>query len=623
MADLRITELEFEQIKKNFIRYLESQTEFSDYNFTGSGLNTLLDVLSYNTHYNAMLAHLMANEMFIDTAQKRSSVVSIAKTLGYTPRSTTASTAKVQVIVDSSAPSPQTLPKYTRFSTNVDGAAFTFVAVDSYTANKVDGTFIFDEVVIKEGSPITQSVLITPDNVSKPIVIRNNNIDLSTLLVTVQVSDTNTTTKVFNRTTTVIDITRDDEVFWVEEGTDGFYHIVFGDNIIGKQLVPGNIVIMNYIACRGSEPNGAQSFSCQGLESIGTPVTYMLQSAAGGSDRETTDSIRFNAPRYNSTKDRAVTVEDYKALILSNFDKAKSVTVWGGEQNVPPIYGKVFISIDPKDDYIITELDKQNLINNVLKPKSVLSILHEFVEPVYLHTGMDIKVSYDARRTPFSAKQIETIVRQEVEDYFATELSTLEKKFYYSQLVNRIQGSHRAILGTLIDLRLQRRLIPILNVTEKIDFYFTTAIEPNSFRSTNFRTNYQGLSYRAYIRDLPDTVPPAKNGTGTLHLINAETGQIISNNYGKIYYGNSGLIRINEFLVTELIGATTDIRFGAIPQDLSKDLSPTIVRTTEESAQAIYPYPAQNVIVVLDDSEESRSLGTQSGLTITATPSEI
>ena len=303
MADLRITELDFEQIKKNFIRYLESQSEFSDYNFTGSGLNVLLDVLAYNTHYNAMLAHLTANEMFIDTAQKRSSVVSIAKTLGYTPRSTTSSTAIVQVSVESNAASPQTLPKYTRFLAEVDGVNYNFVAVESHTANKIDGVFTFDDVVIKEGTPITQSILITPENVSKSLVIRNNNIDLSTLQITVQDSETNTTTTVYTRTSTVIDITRDDFVYWVEEGTDGFYNVIFGDNIIGKQLTVGNIITLNYIACRGADSNGAQAFSCSGLQSLGTPVTYMVQPAGGGSIRETTDSIRFNAPRFNSTKD--------------------------------------------------------------------------------------------------------------------------------------------------------------------------------------------------------------------------------------------------------------------------------------------------------------------------------
>jgi hypothetical protein len=622
MAELRVTELEFQQIKNNLIQYLSTSEQFSDYNFEGSGINNLLDILAYNTHYNAVLAHLQANEMFIDTAIKRSSVVSIAKTLGYTPRSVIAAKARVNVVVESLESGPLSLPANTKFTASVGSQSFTFVSLGEQIAENIAGTYTFIDIDIVEGVVVTQSQIVTPDTVSGPFTIKNNNIDLSTLRVVVQNSQTDLTSYVWKRSETVIDVTRDDRVFWVEEGQAGYYKVFFGDNIIGKSLTSGNVVIFEYVASQGAAANGAQSFSIQTVIGGGDPITALVNAASGGSDREDIDSIRFNAPRYNATRGRAVTVEDYKSLILANFDKAKSVAVWGGEQNVPPIYGKVFMSIDPSNDYIITESDKDNLINNVIRPRSVLSLQHEFVDPTYLHVGMEVKVSYNNKITPYNSNQIAGLVAGEIRRYFTNELSTLDKKFYYAQLVNRIQTSQRSILGSLIDLRLQRRLVPIINIPESLNVYFTTAIEPNSFKSTNFKTVIQGVEYTAFIRDYPDTTPPSRLGSGTLKLIDSSNDRILDNDYGKIYYGGSGLFVINRLLVTQLIAGSFDIRFSALPQDLNKDLSPTIVRSTPLVERAVYPYPSQNIVVVLDDSQQNKTVGTLSGLIVTAQPFE-
>jgi len=619
MAELRITELEFSQIKDNLKNYLGASEQFSDYNFEGSGINNLLDVLAYNTHYNALLAHLQANEMFIDTAIKRSSVVSIAKTLGYTPRSVISARARVNVVVTSSAAGPLTIPKYSKFNTTVNNQSYSFISLDEHSANKVAGTFTFTNVDLCEGAVITQEQTIASDQITGPITIRNNNIDLSTLDVVVQNSTSDLTTSSWKRSETVIDVTPTDKVYWVEEGTDGYYKLFFGDNVIGKSLTVGNIINITYVASKGALSNGAASFSAQ-FSLGGTLVTSLVYAASGGSDRENIDSIRFNAPRYNATRGRAVTVDDYKSLIMSNFDKAKSVAVWGGEQNVPPIYGKVFISIDPNDDYIVTDSDKNYLLNNVIRPRSVLSLQHEFVDPVYLHVGMNVKVTYDKKITRYSNTQVASLVAGEIRRYFTSELSTLDKNFYYAQLVNRIQTSQRAIVGTLIDLRLQRRIIPILNVQEAIDLYFTTAIEPNSFTSTNFITKVNGVEYTAYVRDYPDVFPPSRTGTGTLKLINTLDGTIIDENYGTINYGGSGLFKLSKLFIIGLLSGTSDVRFNALPQDLSKNLSPTIIRTTPTLSQAVYPYPSQNIVVILDDSEQNRNIGTLSGLTVTAQP---
>lgn len=620
MADLRITELDFDQIKQNFINYLQSQDTFKDYNFSGSALNVLLDVLAYNTHYNAILAHLQTNEMFIDTALKRSSIVSIAKTLGYTPRSVVSARAHIGATFTSTDAGPITIPKYTKFTAKVNDTTYTFLTANSATASKSGSTFAFPNIELFEGSFITQSNVVTTDTVSGPFTIKNNNIDLSTLNVQVQNSISDLGTTPFARTTTVINITDTSNVYWVEEGQDGYYRLIFGDGIIGSVLSAGNIVNISYVASKGANANGAQSFSCSStFTTDNAPViTTLVSASSGGANRETADSIRFNAPKINATRNRVVTAEDYKAIIMANFDKAQSVEVWGGENNVPPIYGKVFISIDPKVGYTITSEEKEALLTDIIRPRSVMSLTHEFVDPIYLNVGLNVAVTYDQTRTLLTATQLQSLVNAQITKYFTDELSTLGKQFYFSQLENRIQNTDGSILGTLIDMRLQRRISPFFNIIENLNIYFTTPIEPNSFRSSNFKTMVNGLNYNSvYVRDLPNDTPPSRTGTGTLQLINGADGRILDANYGTIAYGESGMFTLTRLYVTELLGGDTVLRFNAMPQDLGKNLTPKIVRSTATSTSAVYPYPSQNIIITLDDSATNSTTNTQVGLAIT------
>ena len=620
MADLRITELDFDQIKQNFINYLQSQDTFKDYNFSGSALNVLLDVLAYNTHYNAILAHLQTNEMFIDTALKRSSIVSIAKTLGYTPRSVVSARAHIGATFTSTDAGPITIPKYTKFTSKVNDTTYTFLTANSATASKSGLAFTFPNIELMEGSLITQSNVVTADSISGPFTIKNNNIDLSTLNVQVQNSVSDLRTTPFSRTTTVISITDTSNVYWIEEGQDGYYRLIFGDGIIGSVLSAGNVVSISYVASKGANANGAQSFSCSSTFTTdnASVITTLVSASSGGANRETADSIRFNAPKINATRNRVVTAEDYKAIIMVNLDKAQSVEVWGGENNVPPIYGKIFISIDPKAGYTITPEEKADLLTDIIRPRSVMSLTHEFVDPIYLYVGLNVAVTYDQTRTLLTASQLQTLVNAQITKYFTDELSTLGKQFYFSQLENRIQNTDGSILGTLIDMRLQRQISPFFNTTENLNIYFTTSIEPNSFRSSNFKTTANGLNYNSvYIRDLPNDTPPSRTGSGTLQLINGADGRILDANYGTIAYGDSGMFTLTHLYVTELLGGDTVLRFNAMPQDLGKNLTPKIVRSTATSTSAVYPYPSQNIIITLDDSATNSTTNTQVGLAIT------
>jgi hypothetical protein len=641
MADLRITELDFNDIKNNLKNYLKSQEEFADYDFDGAGLNVLLDVLAYNTHYNAILAHLQANEMFIDTAIKRSSVVSIAKTLGYIPRSSTCARARVNLVVTPTVDTVSTeltLLKSVKFTSAVNGVTYTFNVEDQdeQTAAKEDGVFTFTNIDLLEGSRITNTFAVTAENVSGPFVIPNNTIDTSTLVVDVQKSSSEpsnitTFTRAINSLSsraddqTIIDLDGDSTVYWLEENTDGNYQVIFGDNIIGKQLEYGNIVILSYIACNGSNANGAREFTLEGtIDGESSVAIEIVNPSASGSFKESIDEIRFNAPKFNATRNRAVTAQDYKALILSQFSRAKSVSVWGGEENVPPIYGKVFITLDPKDGEVITESDKDFISETILRPRSVVSIQHEFVDPDYLYVGFELDIKYNNRVTTLSPSEIETLIRGDnisgVEGYFSINLQSLDKTFIYSQFVDYIKDLlPNVIVGVLAKMRLQRRLDITPNLSTSTTVRFLTKLIPETVRSTNFTTTLNDIDYDVYIQDFSNTSTIDFTGTGTLKLIDSVTKKILIENLGSVNY-DTGVVTINNLVITTYFGEASELRINAIPQELGKNISPSVIPITETSIYAVSPSPSRNSIITLDDSESDPLSNLTEGLRIHVSP---
>lgn len=624
MADIRVTELDFQDIKQNLKNYLKSQDEFSDYDFDGSGLNILLDVLAYNTHYNAMLAHLQANEMFIDTAIKRSSVVSIAKTLGYIPRSSTCSRARVNLVVtptvDTVATSLTLFPSV-KFTSSVNNVNYTFNVSDEYTAVKTDGVFTFNNVDLLEGSRISNSFVVASDTVSGPFVIPNTFVDEATLVVGVRSSTTSVDNITYTRATSIIDIQSNSKVYWLEENPDGFYQIVFGDDVIGKKLSAGNVVTVQYISCNGSNANGANSFTLAGtINGENVVEITLVNKAASGSFKESIDEIRFNAPKYNATRNRAVTSQDYKSLILSEFSRAKSVAVWGGEENQPPIYGKVFITLDPKDGEVITEADKDFISESILRPRSVMSIQHEFVDPDYLYTGFQVDVKYNPRNTVLTPNEIASEIRAGIENYFTNNLKTLEKTFIYSQFVDAIKALlPNIIVGVLANMKLQRRVDFTENLTNSKTIRFLTSLIPETLRSTNFSVSLNDNTYTAYIKDFANTDTIDFNGIGTLKLIDVDTNNVLNPSLGTINYV-TGVVTINNLTVVSYFGNATELRLTATPQELGKNIAPSVIPITETSLFATTPSPSRNSIIDLDDSTADTLSNLAPGLVITVSP---
>ena len=476
----KITELDFATIKSNLKDFLKSQPEFTDYNFEGSGLSVLLDVLAYNTHYMGYYMNMMANEMFIDTAQLRQSVVSHAKLLGYTPRSRVASQATINVAfqeVVGGANSAMTLPRFTKFtSAPKDGKSYTFVTVEQRVATKNNsGYFNFESVQIKEGNPV--SYVFTFDsqtNEKQVFVLPDAGIDTSTLTVQVQKSVDNYSLETFEKAEDATAVTSDQPVYYLEENRDGKYQIYFGDGVIGKALENGNIVVVSYVVTSGDEANGIRTFNLSDNVMPGAGVTInLVTESSAGQQAETIDQVRFTAPKSFIAQNRAVTKNDYVALINRNYPYFDSVTVWGGEENDPPVYGKIFFSCKPRGNYEVTQSEIQYMKDYVLKPISVLTVTPEYVAPDYNYMNFVIDVVYDPRKTTKTAGGIQTAVYNAVTNFADTYLNTFNNTFKMSKLVRAIDDADPSIENNSIRVLIEKRFRPLVNQNRsyRIDFF--------------------------------------------------------------------------------------------------------------------------------------------------------
>jgi hypothetical protein len=617
MANLRITELDFDTIKSNLKDYLKNYTDddgspyFTDFDFEGSGLSILLDLLSYNTHYNAYLASMVINDMFLDSAVKRSSAVSIAKHLGYTPVSAVGARATVSFSVTGLLPAPNflTLNKFTPFTTTINDTTLTFVNLNAITIQPVGTDYTFNDVELVEGIPLQYVFTTDLGGPAEKYVIPNDNVDVTTVQVVVQNSVSDATQTIYTLSEGILDIDGTSTVFFLEENPAGLYQIYFGDGVLGKKLSRNNIVIVNYLITNGTLGNVAgtitQEFTCGssiGGGSVSGTITASTNSR-GGLEREGIDSIKFRAPKFSSSSNRAVTGDDYTSIISKNYPLVQSVSAWGGEDNDPPKYGKVIISLNPYDGYIITDNVKNEIKNTILQNKQVLSIMPEFVDPEYFYVNLSVNVKYLSAKTSLSSTDIQNLVINEIQAYFTSDLQEFDKDFIFSKLSRNIDNVSEYIIGNLMTVKLQKRISPILNSTNNKylnnnTINFKNGIDPGSLVSTSFVVNYNSNSVNAYIKDVPNDSIPNKKGTGTLHLVSLTSGEIIDSSYGTVNYG-TGVVSIDSL---ELIGYpadTSDIRIRAIVQDEYLDIA-----------------VSRNQIILLDDSKLNIDANRFSGLTV-------
>ena len=631
MPQINVTELDFDNIKQNLKTFMQSQAEFSDYNFEGSALSVLLDTLAYNTHYNAVLAHLVANESFLDSAIKRTSVVSLAKNLGYTPRSRRCPVGTLTFTITPSGAytsSTYTLPRDTVFTSSLNGTTYTFVPSEAVTATlqNVSGTgkFVFPNLKLKEGKRISNSFLITTNKELDPVIIPNKDVDTSTLRVRVQTSGSNFNIETYVLHTGILDIDESSKVYFLEETIEGLYSITFGDDVIGKKLTAGNVVIVDYINTNGVTANGAKTFTCSATLTGGGEIKAYSGNvaAAGGQNKESIDSIKINAPKYNSARERAVTASDYKSLILASNENIQSCSVWGGESNDPPIYGKVFISLDPIAGQLISQQDKDNIVSNIIDPKGSIGILPEFVDPEYTFITLKVSVVYNANATSLTSGQLSSSVSSAISTFFNTELNILNKNFYFTALHTIIKGVSNSIVSINIIPSLQKR-IEILDFDRDVNYTFTfnSRVQPRELHSTWFNYTNNEATNKVKLQDVPDAgvVSPEYNGFGTVFL-QSESGSKIRD-IGRIDY-STGKITILAMRVSRFDTETeTDIRVSIRPHDDVNDiLTTTLTRTAQVSTAAVIATPAKNTVLALDDTVQNTSTGARTGLEINMIP---
>lgn len=492
MADrLKVTELDFDTIKNNLKNFLKQQNEFTDYDFEGAGLSVLLDILAYNTHYNSYYLNMVANEAFLDTALLRNSVVSHAKSLGYTPYSAKAPVAIINMEVPLSGPSfisrgTLTIPVGYKFlSEQIDGKSYNFVVLESKTAHAANNSYYFENLEIHEGQLINYKFNYDEGSNPKQIfTLPEANIDTSTIKVLVFENSTTTNYKIYQKVTDIVDVTGESEVYFLQESRTGQYQIYFGNNFVGKKLPAGAVIIVSYLVTNGIAANKANNFvgtsALGGAVEIGpeTPDVFTnfiitsVSEASGGSEKEPVDSIRYSATNSYTTQNRLITYKDYESFIMSNYPNLDSVSVWGGEDEVLPVYGKVFISLKPKNNFFISETEKQRIIDDILKPRSAISTDIVIREPEYLYLKLINKVIYDDTKTILTNQNIKGLVNSTIQNYFDLNVNKFNSTFSLSKLHQEINKIDAAIVGTETDLKLEKRFLPTLNTRKSyvIDF---------------------------------------------------------------------------------------------------------------------------------------------------------
>lgn len=521
-TNLRVSELDFDEIKGNFKAYLGNQNNFQDYNFEGAGMNILLDQLSYTTHYMGMYANLLANEMFGDTAQLRSSILSHAKHLNYRPRSVTGSVAMMNILVtpneisEDTTANTITLAKYTKLiSTAKDGQNYQFVTLNANSAVKVSGSFQFSNVIVKQGEVITQQFLMTGTNDKARFVLPSANVDTSTVQVSVQDSIANTTTTNYTLENDLTEVRANSTVFWLEENTidEGNWVIQFGDNYIGRRPANNAIIFATYLESVGEESNDLDSFVFTDpiAGEYTANVIINAQRSTSGAPKESIEQIRHRAPIHYTSQNRAVTEEDYELLLLRDYPNIDAVSVWSGADNDPPVYGKVFISLLPKSNYGITASEKLRIVNQIIEKRSIMTVIPEIVDPDYTYLILRVDVHYESNDTSLNEAQIKSLVRQKILDYRDNNLRTFNSVFRNSVLHREIDSAEKSILSNNIEIYLQKRAELTVNETLDYSLDYQVGLRRTSFPFAAYSTPHVNvrdniaIEREAYFEVVPDS----------------------------------------------------------------------------------------------------------------------
>ena len=550
---LDISELDFENIKSSLKRFLSNQTQFKDYDFEGSSMAVLLDLLAYNTHYLAYNANFVANEMFMDTAQLRSSVASLAKLVGYTPNSARSPIADLKLVINDGTGATITIPAGTKFATTVDGLTYTFVSIADKTIQPVDGIYTCQSLEVYEGTYVSYNYTFDSSDIDQRFLIPSDRADSTTISVAVQNSASDTTSNTYTKATSITELDGTSKVFFLQEAEDGQFEIYFGDGVIGKALEDGNIINISYVVTNKTEANGATSFSLSGSISGFNDVTLTVNSSAqGGGEPETLQSIKTNASNFYSAQDRAVTTEDYKTKVKQLYANTQSVSAWGGEDNDVPFYGRVYLSILPTSGSNLTDSTKDRIVKD-LKKFSVASVTPVIIDPEITDIVLTTTVKFDQKTTTKVADTIKSNVITTITNYNANTLQSFDTMFRHSKLTGLIDDTDNSILSNITTIQLRKSFTPTIGSSTKYSINFANPLyNPHSghamagggiLSSTGFKID--GNTTDVFFLD------DDGNGNVRRYKMDGSVRSYANSTQGTINY-STGLVEVNSLNVSNI-----------------------------------------------------------------------
>lgn len=558
-TQLRVAELDFDAIKDNLKDFLRSKPEFTDYDFEGSGLSVLIDLLAYNTHYNAVIGNMLIQELFLDTAVKRQSIALIAKRLGYLPRSYRAPKAIVDVeVFPLDNPDTLTIGKNAKFTAQLSTyETATFVTRDSYTISKnLENRYIFKDVELYEGDNTTFKYLVT-NPVVQQFEIPSQFVDTSLVRVYVQESIGSTNIVEWTHFNSIVSLDKDSQVYFIKLNENLKYEVYFGDDLFGKTVVPGNVVIIDYVVTNGPVANNVANMTYNGsINGYSNILTTVTTQAFGGAFPETNDEIRINAQRNVLVQNRAVTESDYVSII-EQILPVETISVFGGETVDPPQYGKVFISVkQPGVTTPLTAEQKETVILE-LKKRAVLSMIHEFVDPTYVYLGIDTDVKFDPTKTTMSASSFNTAIVNKIKEFANANLNKFNASFEYSKLVTAIDQTHVSVLSNDTTVTLRKETELIHGIDSKYRFEFNTAIKQSNSKEDNIYTT------PFILYDHPERIAYLGDNDGVMYVFYKLNNQKVTllENVGYVDY-SKGLIDIN---LKTIAGGSQFLKLTVVP----------------------------------------------------------
>jgi len=575
MPYTQVANLDFEDIKAQLKDYLRSQSDFTDYDFEGSALSTLIDTLAYNTYYTAFNTNMVVNELFIDSATLRDNVVAIAKQLGYRPKSATSPTAYISFTATYQNATTDTellLKKGTGFIASYDNIIYQYVVVDDAKAQVSNGVATFTDVPLREGTLLTNTFTVNTALKSQRFILDNSNIDTNTIRVKVFPTG-GSFSEIYQVADNIIGIDGTSKVFFLDEIEDERYEILLGDGVLGKKIENGSRVEVSYITTAGPESNGVKTFVFSGVLENPNGVTPNVSvsitsttAAAGGEEIETTQKIKYTAPKAYGTQDRAVTAQDYEAIVRRVYPATSDIIIFGGEDQDPPQYGKVFISLKPKDANYLTSLSKNEIVTE-LEKYTVASVEPVLIDPSILFVELTSKIYYDRSKTDETPAQIRDKVITSLQSYLDT--SDTEKfngKFRYSKAVGVIDDADKVINSNLTSVTMRKDFYPQLNSTFYYEICFQNAFDKDCddpiLSTTGFRvTEYP--NFDVYLED--------RDGKIVLYRLDSVTGEkvVLDSEVGDIDYAK-GELRM--YALTIIKGSFFDNRISVRVKPLSNDI---------------------------------------------------